>query len=123
VRAGLPFELRVGDRVVSGRTDAHGMLEAPIPASATRGTLVLGEGEHREEIALALGGLPPVATIAGVHARLANLGYHPGAPSDELTPALSLALRTFQRDHELDESGEPNAATEDALERAHEEGR
>jgi peptidoglycan hydrolase-like protein with peptidoglycan-binding domain len=64
-----------------------------------------------------VGHLDPPATTSGARQRLDHLGYHrpTGAgPDDD-----ARALRQFQRDHGLPETGEADEATRRALEDAH----
>ena len=67
-----------------------------------------------------LGHLAPVEEISGVHARLCNLGYAAGAVTDSMTDELRTALRHFQRDCGIEETGEPDEATQEKLKEAHE---
>jgi hypothetical protein len=65
-----------------------------------------------------VGGLDPIEERSGVVQRLSNLGYLPKTPE---VPAayVAQALRRFQRDHDLEPTGELDAKTKDALEKEH----
>lgn len=117
-RAGLPYKLLVdGAPVQEGTLDDDGHLEARIEPGAKKAMVLLGDPPEEHEFLL--GHVPPVSAIAGVQARLSNLGYAPGAATDEMTPGLGDALRRFQRDWELEETGEPDEATRQKLTEVH----
>lgn len=111
--AAQPFELVVdGGLVLRGVTDDAGRIDVAIPPNARAGRLVVGEGPSAATHELRLGRLDPVEDPAGLRARLTNLGYGVG---DDPTPA----LRRFQRDHDVPETGLPDAPTLQALLAAH----
>ncbi len=117
-RPDVPYTLLVDGAVVQeGRLDNDGHLEAYIAPGAREARVLLGDPpeEHR----FLLGHLPPVSELEGVHARLVNLAYAPGPRTKEMTPALAEALRTFQKDWELEETGEPDDASRRKLEEVH----
>ena len=97
----------------TGTSDADGWLECPIPGNARRAELVLNPGTDQEqEFTIVLGRVSPVTELCGVCQRLQNLGFDcGGTDQDELTPALKDALRAFQRQNQLEETGEPDEAT------------
>lgn len=106
-----PYELTIdGGAVVHGRTDAEGRIDAPIPPQARAACLTVGEGDDALEFRLRLGHLDPPESQRGLRSRLENCGY---------TGDLAGALRRFQHDHELPETGEADAATVRALVAAH----
>ena len=116
-RANEAYTLDIDGQVYSGTTDANGRLEQVIPAKATTGKLKVGQDE--DEYVLELGQIDPVSSITGVQARLNNLGYSCGAVDGVLGPRTKLALRTFQKDYQLSESGTPDEATRDKLAELH----
>ncbi len=120
-REGAPYRLEIDGRVVrKGRTDAHGLIDVPIPAGAKKGTLVLDPDTAREdEIPLLLGRLNPMDTVSGVKQRLNNLGFCCGEDGDEETDDLALAIIDFQAAHGLEVTGELSDETQDALQKAH----
>lgn len=63
--------------------------------------------------------LPPAATPKGALMRLKNLGYFEGVAGDAIDRGGESALRQFQKDHEIDESGKLDAATASELEKVH----
>lgn len=111
-RANQRFELVVdGGQTIEGQTDAEGRLETPIPRNARRGRLTL-YGEQRHEVyRLDLGRVAPRDTIAGAKSRLHNLGYRFTDLDDRPGPELTAALRDFQRNNDLDPTGELDTAT------------
>lgn len=117
-RPDVPYTLLVdGVMVQEGRLDDDGHLEAFIPPGAREAQVLLGDPP--EEHHFLLGHLPPVAELEGVCARLANLAYAPGPPAGAMTPALIAAILSFQKDWELEETGEPDDATRRKLEEVH----
>jgi N-acetylmuramoyl-L-alanine amidase len=118
-RAGLPYALTVGDTMVRGETSEAGMIEHFIPPDAMAGELLL-EGDAGPEVyKLSLGRLLPITSPRGVRQRLRNLGYLPpdGADGEGPEGAVEDALRRFQRDHGLPESGDADEATRGELDR------
>jgi len=115
-RANLAYTVEIDGHFVSGTTDADGKLEHAIPSSARRGNLLV-EGE--DPLPLALGELDPVNTLSGVQARLQNLGYDCDGVDGKDSPQTQGAIREFQKDNGLDESGVVDDATRDKLVEAH----
>ncbi len=113
-----------GEEVARGTATPEGLIEVPVPADMQGGELRLWEGvEGVEPVVLALEpGLQPVGEVAGVVARLGNLGYllvqDAAAEPDE--EAVRAAVRTFQADHGLEVTGRVDDGTRRALAAAHE---
>lgn len=118
--ADVEYVLEVDGVLSRGRTDGEGRIETAIPPDARCGRLTLEPGTANERVQeLTLGGLDPVDEESGVRIRLTNLGY-PSAASGEASgeeagSALQEALRSFQRDHGLDVTGEADQETRDRL--------
>jgi len=55
--------------------------------------------------------LPPISELAGVQARLRNLGFHAGRISGELDDDTRDAIEQFQRKRSLPITREPDDAT------------
>src|SRR5688500_2694811 len=92
--------------------DGDGIVELAIPPDAAEALLEVG-GQQFE---LRIGHLDPIATEAGILARLRNLGYlvdDPDAPIDD--ELVSLAVELFQVDHGLTVDGAAREAIADAL--------
>ena len=115
VKADVPYVLDVDGRRFEGRTDGAGRLSHPISPKARRATLLVGEGEMREELELGLGEIDPVEDISGVQARLNNLGFHCGEEDGELDALLEQAIADFQARHDLEPTGELDDATRATL--------
>lgn len=60
-------------------------------------------------------GAAPVRTLRQAQQRLAELGYHPGPADGAAGPRTASALRAFQKDRGLPESGRLDNATRRAL--------
>jgi peptidoglycan hydrolase-like protein with peptidoglycan-binding domain len=120
-RAGVGYRLTIDGRTRAGVTDADGRLEEPIAPDAHAATLSFDDDPDGDEIALRLGYLAPVTELAGVRARLTNLGFAPGRDDDDDDDDAQTrdAVREFQLEHGLAATGELDDGTRDALRRAH----
>lgn len=112
----LPFKLDTGKRVYEGQSDGDGVVEQKVPAEVEAATLYIGD----LTLPLLLGHLNPHQDteddgITAIQARLKNLGYQPGRIDGSLGPRTQAALRRFQADHDLDQTGEADDATVKAL--------
>jgi hypothetical protein len=115
-RAGLGYRLALDDgTVLTGQTAADGLLHRFLSPAVRKGTLHLDTGE---EYQLAFGHLTPRSDDEGLRARLLNLQYLASA-SDLEEDELARALRAFQADHGLPETGEADDATRAKLASAH----
>ncbi|MDQ2747892.1 MAG: peptidoglycan-binding protein, partial [Acidobacteriota bacterium] len=97
-----------------GKTNGDGEIEHFIPGETATGQLILSNGQ--EIYPLRVGALNPIDTISGVQQRLNNLGYMGGSENGDLNDALTEALKKFQSEYKLEESGEINSATKAKLE-------
>lgn len=111
-RANVRYTLTVDGRRTTGVSGDDGMVSMVIPPRAKKGQLSLETGEEYE---LDLGYMNPVEYASGVQARLKNLGYYKGDISGTLDEETRKAIRRFQRDKNLPETGEADQATRDAL--------
>lgn len=114
--ASLPFTLTLNGRVNKGTTGADGLIEIDVPvAQGSVGQLEIGG----HVLPVRLSHLDPIEELTGVKSRLHNIGYDCGEidddPSDDLADALSL----FQKHSKLEQSGELDDSTRDALKQAH----
>jgi type VI secretion system secreted protein Hcp len=116
-RAGLPYSIKIDSwRVVhSGWTGKDGAIECRIPPDARRGTLSVEDGGEKEQYDLLFGHLDPLSEISGVQARLSYLGHACGAPDGVLGPRTRAAIQCFQKDKDLQPTGELDEATRAAL--------
>lgn len=114
--ADIPFRIEVGGFHREGTTDGQGLLITQVPATATSARLWLEPDTERERyLGLDIGHLHPADEPTGLQHRLGNLGYL----TDDEDDALPRAIRGFQRDADLDVTGELDPAT---AERLREEG-
>ena len=108
-RASVAWTIEAGGRTLTGTTDADGWLRCSLMPDVKEGVLRLdatGESWNFD-----IGNVHPIATPAGLQARLRNLGYSSGEITGELDDATVAALRNFQRDHGLAETGDADEAT------------
>jgi hypothetical protein len=116
-RAGLKYTLSVDGKKTQGVVPEDGLISEVIPPQARKAIITL---ETDEQWVLDLGYINPIGYGSGVQARLKNLGYYLGEITGQIDDETRLALRRFQRDHGLEETGEADEATRAALEAAHE---
>ena len=106
--ANKPFRLIFeGREPVNGLTDENGRLLWEVPADAEKATLFF---LHRR-FDLELDALPDVEEVAGVQERLNLLNYFAGRVDGDLGARSRNALKSFQKTHKLDETGELDKAT------------
>ena len=116
-RANEPYTLEIDGNLYSGTTDGEGRIEHSIPPDAKQGRLLVGDTQ--DEYPLSLGHMDPVEEVAGVQARLNNLGFNCGEVNGRLGPETEAALKAFQKKHNLSETGEIDQATRDKLKEVH----
>lgn len=118
--ADKPFTLRVGKRRYSGNTDADGRIEVHVAPAAKTGLLTVEIDEKgfpkTMEWEIEVGRMPPLETVAGVKARLANLGHDCDPTASTFTESDRDAIRRYQRSCGLAASGTIDRDTLDALE-------
>jgi hypothetical protein len=108
-RADESYVLVIDGHIFTGTTGANGEVEHPIPPDAKNARLVVGE--EQEEYVLDLGHMNPIKEISGIQARLNNLGFDCGAVDGILGPKTEAALRKFQKEYNLAESGNVDEET------------
>lgn len=119
---GAECELRMADAPpVPLTANAHGIVEHPIPLALERAELVVRSGEppRARSLALFVGHLDPASTVGGQEARLANLGYRPGAAGDPGAYDFRSAVEEFQCDHGLAVDGKCGPVTQRRLVAVH----
>ena len=84
-----------------GKTDTDGFLDEKIPPDASKGIIVLDEGENEEVYEIMLGHIDQIDTPSGIKARLENLGYECGEDDNTLDQMTIEAIRMFQADNDL----------------------
>ncbi len=97
-------------------TDGDGCIDEAVPADARTLDLILAVEPEPQAYHFSFAYLDPIETIAGVQGRLANLGYHCGSERGELGPLTTRALREFQAETGLAETGAIDGPTKQALE-------
>ena len=106
--ANKPFRLVFeGREPVNGLTDENGRLLWDVPADAENATLFF---LHRR-FDLELDALPDIEEVAGVQERLNLLNYFAGRVDGDLGARTRNALKSFQKTHKLDETGDLDKAT------------
>lgn len=110
---GEPYILNIpGLDPIESETGDNGLIEHELPRDTKSGTLtVLGE-----EFALQFHTLDPVAKVAGVQARLTNLGFAAGPPDGIVGPLTRAGVIAFQQSQDdLEATGEIDDATRKKL--------
>jgi len=118
-RAKISYVLTIDGVVCEGFTDGRGELRQPIPPNAMKGTLLIRDEREEEEVELLLGWVDPVTEVSGIQARLSNLGFNCGPVDGNLGPRTQSAIAQFQRQNDLQPSGEPDEATRKLLRDLH----
>ncbi|WP_282274614.1 peptidoglycan-binding protein [Stenotrophomonas sp. PS02297] len=116
-RGNEPYTLVFADTVITGSTDGQGRIDQPIPGEVATAMLTLNEG--REQYPLTIGLLEPVEEPRGVQQRLLNLGYDCGGEDGQAGAGTRAALLRFQAENGLQQSGEMDGPTRDALRDLH----
>lgn len=109
-----PYVLVVDAQSFSGKTNSQGLVEHSIAPSARKGKLYLGE-ELNIEYELRLGFIDPITEFSGIKSRLSNLGYQCSQSNDPGDPDNQLAVRRFQYQHHLEETGVMDDKTRDKI--------
>lgn len=111
------YLLTVDGTSVKDVTDGEGWIHQPIDATAKTGKLVIANAKLEYE--LRFGYLDPVEEKSGVMSRLRNLGRYFGENEKNNEYLLEAALRGFQHQHGLNETGTADAATQAKLKEVH----
>ena len=118
-RANLRYVLAVDGALHEGTTDGEGRIEVAIPPAARSAKLTVQDGEKQEEFDLSLGHVDPISEVSGVQQRLTNLGFDCGGESGTIGERTASALRGFQKQEVLSETGQIDGATRQKLEEIH----
>ncbi|HEY4329743.1 MAG TPA: peptidoglycan-binding protein [Phycisphaerae bacterium] len=108
---GEDFALHIAGKNVNGSTDGDGGVRKPLDPTAGGGSIRI----RGRSIPFSLGALDPHDSITGLQARLNQAGYNAGAVDGDLGPRTQAALKKFQKDQGLTESGNADQATFDKL--------
>jgi N-acetylmuramoyl-L-alanine amidase len=118
--ANEPFTVEASGEVAGGTTDGAGLLVASVSGRAVS-AVVTAAGLTWS---VRLGALDPIGDTpdggsSGALARLANLGFLFAGSPPPSPEALAAALRAFQREQGLEETGELDSATASKVQEAH----
>lgn len=113
-RANQPYRAVIDGTVREGVTDSEGLVREPIPPDAKHCKLTVGEDEDKLILELDLGGMDPITETKGIQKRLDNLGFK-CAITSKLDDQTRNALKSFQNEHGLSPTGEPDEETKKAL--------
>lgn len=116
------FKLSSGGKVFEGETTGDGRIDVELPENAAVAQIELWidefpEGKTKSYTINLLAALPPPSTSIGAKQRLKNLGYYEGTVEDTID-GLAPALKWFQKDWELTQSGALDQRTQAALKEA-----
>jgi N-acetylmuramoyl-L-alanine amidase len=117
--AGEPYQLDVDGKVKKGTTGGDGLVDEYVPPDAEKVTLTVGSGNKKRVYELALRELNPDSEIAGLKARLRNLGYFAGEVDDNIDDDTREAIREAERANGLQVTGEDSPALRDKLRELH----
>jgi hypothetical protein len=117
--ANQPYELDVDGTVLTGATDADGLVDVYVSPSASRATLTVGSGEEQRVYELALRHLEPETEPKGIQARLKNLGFYSGPVNGSFDEKTKEAIRAFQAANKLEVTGEDGADLQSKLKQVH----
>lgn len=120
-RRGEDYELFIDDLFVrDGKLDHQGGLDCPIRSDAREAQVYVYDADgHCDEFRVALGKIPPISEPCGLQARLNNLGFVCGEDAERITPMIRAALKAFQREQELEPTGEADDRTRARLVEVH----
>ncbi len=103
-RAHVAYRLIIDGAITEGQTDGDGFVEQDLPPSATQCELIVDrEDGGTDHYHFNFGTVDPIDTEAGQRHRLHDLGYDTADHAE--------ALRAFQRDHDLEPTGQANDQT------------
>ena len=118
-RANESYRVDIDGKLTKGVTDAEGFVDIYIPCKAQKGKLWVGPPENEKLYYLQLGTTLPVERIKGVKQRLKNIGFRCGFIDDEITAVYQDAVRAFQKEYELPETGVADETTRQKLVEIH----
>jgi len=119
-RTGLRYTLSVdGKAAGAGVTLEDGLVSAIISPKAKTAKLVVHAPGGDETHTFDIGHLNPIEYTNGVQARLKNLGFYTGSLTNQVDEATQEAIRRFQQREGLPVTGQPDAATRQALLQRH----
>ena len=118
-RRDTPYLLVIDGTRYDGTTDHEGWIEQVIPPRAASGQLTVGTDPLFQQVfSLDLGGMDPVTETIGIQKRLSNLGFNCEA-TGEMDDATATAIVRFQKNQDLEPTGELDQPTVDKLKTQH----
>jgi hypothetical protein len=108
--AGTACSLEVEGNTKSLTTNAKGLIDEPIPATAEMAKLTI----RNDEFSIRIGHLDPVEENSGLEARLNNLGYYVAPEDKRDKDELRSAIEEFQRDYGMVPPGGKPSGVADA---------
>ncbi len=110
VAPGVPYTLQFDDAPpLSGSTTGAGMVEQPLPATASHATLTFTDTGHTRTFEI--GSIDPPTSVQGVQHRLQHLGFYHGKLDGHLNELTAHCLQVFQKAKGLPVTGQIDAAT------------
>lgn len=116
-RSGVPYTLTIEGRETSGKIPGDGVVKASIHPGDRSGELRVGEPHDERVYPIMLGRLDPAHTRSGAIHRLRNMGLLATDVPD--ANSYKLALERFQKQQDLDITGQLDAPTIDKLAQQH----
>jgi len=116
-RQNIAYTITIRDKVISGTTDGDGWVRCYLMPDVDSGVLRLPETE--EVYNFRIGTVRPAVSVKGVQNRLHNLGYYQGPQDGVESPELADALRSFQQNRHIPETGKIDSATIQSLKDFH----
>ena len=118
-RAGVDYTATVDGVSSSGTSDWDGYITIVAPPDARQLKLKVTEGPKIDEYTLPLGSIDPIEELSGIQHRLTNLGYSCGSEQGTLGENTRSSLRAFQKEMNLNVTGEADDATREKLKQLH----
>jgi len=118
-RANVEYTATVDGDSSNGRSDGDGYITITVPPNARELKLKVTEGSKTDEYILPLGSIDPIDELSGVQQRLTNLGYSCASEEGTLGELSKAAIRAFQKEMQLNVTGEIDDATRQKLKQIH----
>jgi len=118
-RANLQYVAAVDGVTSTGQSDGDGYITLNVRPNSRQLKLKVSEGAKTDEYTLPLGSIDPIEELSGVQQRLTNLGYPCGSEVGIPGEVTKTALRAFQKEMDLPDTGELDDATRAKLKEIH----
>ena len=106
--ANKPYQLVAAGEVFIGNTTGDGVIEQEFSMKAKRAQISVWDDDPNGEpicYDLDVGHLDPIDEVSGMQARLNSLGIDSGNTDDDLGPMTLQAVKDFQKDAGMEETG------------------